>query len=234
MKRKFESKTIVLKKVITEDDLCALVEEKKADSFRSMLRKPKRRDVRIESSTLNYECITSISGGYEADYFRKASHTISVDKNVDEVVFGGGVFPIRTRSAFRKRISGKLGKNKVDLPVEEHVHVEDEGKFYFDTGGKEIKLTFRVNSKTVEHYPHRVLDGHDSAIIESTLSEDDLISELTLRLRPGLGDEIRDLSEETIVREIDRIYVPVYEAVLFGPKGRTATIRVDAVRGKIL
>lgn len=234
LRKKPEAKTVVLKKAMTEDDLYALIEEKKTDNFRSMLRKPKREDVHVESSALNYECTKSISGRYEADYFRKATHTLSVDRNVDEVVFGDGTFPIRSKSGFRKKISGKLGKNRVDLPVEEHVHVEDEGKFYFDSAGKETEFPFRMDSETVEHYPRRVLDKNDSAVIESALSDGELTEKLTRKLKPKLDGEIRDLYEETTVQEITQIYVPVYEVILFGPKKKTATMRVDAVRSKIL
>ena len=220
---------------MTDDDIYVLIEEKKTDPFRSMLlRKPKREDVYVNSKTLHYECILAISGKYEANYFRKVTHTISVSKNVNEIVFGNGVFPIRSKSDFHKKISGKLGKNKIDLPLEEHVFVESKGKYFFDHGGREIKFPFKINSKAIENYPFRILEKNEPAVVSSKLSDDDLITKLSSRLKPEFEDEIRDLADETVVEEVTEIYVPVYVAKLIGPKKKTATMRIDAVRSKIL
>ncbi len=234
MTRKLDVKTIVLKKTMSEDDLYAMIEEKKADNFRSMLRKPGRDKVVVESVTLNYECIISVSGIYEADYFRKATHTLSVDGNVDEVVFGEGVFPVRPGSNLRKKLSGRLHKNKVDLPVEEHVHAEVEGKYYFDSHGGDIRPSFKTGPSAVENYPDRILANDDVVIIESVLSEKDLVDRIAQKLKPDIRDEIRDLCEKSTIKEIIRIYVPIYEVVLFGPKRKSATMRIDAVRRKVI
>ena len=43
-----------------------------------------------------------------------------------EVVLGGGIFPIESKSTLRKAFVGNRGKNKVDLPLEEHVFIEEE------------------------------------------------------------------------------------------------------------
>ena len=150
---------------MTDEDVSVLVEKKKIDNFRSMLRKPKRKDVHVESVVLNYECVTMISGKYKSDYYRKAIHTVSVSQNVSEIVFGDGLFPVRSKSHFKRKISGKLGKNLVDLPLEEHAFIESEGEFYFDSGGKEIKFPFKINSKTIENYPRKILEKNKLTII---------------------------------------------------------------------
>ena len=71
-----------------------------------------------------------------ANYFRKATHSISVDSNVSEVILGDGIFPVRTKSNFKNAIVGKRGKNKVDLKLEEHVFVENEDELTFDHHGR--------------------------------------------------------------------------------------------------
>jgi ribosomal protein S12 methylthiotransferase len=92
-----------------------------------------------------------VSGKYIADYFRKSTHTISVDSNVHKVIFGDGVFPVRSKSSFTKAFVGKRGKNKIDLKLEEHVFVEEEDELSFDHHGQDIKFPFKINSKTIEN-----------------------------------------------------------------------------------
>lgn len=226
--------TAVLKKKMTDGDLYVMIGEKKTDFFRSTLRRPRRDDVHFESSLLNYECTTTVSGRYTADYSRDAKHAISVDRSVDEIVIGGETFPVRAKSMLRKQITGRLGKNRVDLPVTEHVSVENRGKIHLDPSGKETDFPFRVNSKTVENYPDTVLKENDSAVIASDMTDTDLALRLTAKLKPKLENDIRDLHEETIVERITRVYVPIYEIILFGPKKKTATMRIDASRCVLL
>ena len=46
--------------------------------------------------------------------------------------------------------------------------------------------------------------------------------------------DVRDITEEFVLREITELYVPVFEARLIGPKKKVGIIRIDAVRKKIL
>ena len=146
----YESKVIVLKKNIDDGDAREIIEKKKTSVFRSLLKKPKTQEVHLHSLKLNLEAILMISGKYEADYFRKSVHPIKVDYNVKEVVLGEGVFPIRTKSKIQKTLSSKKGKNKVDLKLEEHVFINEEGTIYFDHHGQEIKFPFKLDSKSIE------------------------------------------------------------------------------------
>ena len=57
---------------------------------------------------------------------------------------------------------------------------------------------------------------------------------LQSELKKPLESDVRDLSEEFILREISEVYVPIYEARLIGPKKKVGIIRIDAVRKKIL
>lgn len=221
-----------MKKKISDDDLLILAEKKKTKPFGSALRKPKRTQVNIESFTLCYECVLSVSGKYTAKYFRKATHTISVPDNVDSVLFGDSVFSIRAKSGFGKL--AKIGTNKINISLEEHVSEAADGQYFFDYEGNEIKFSPRLNSKTTESYPFRVLEKHQSNLVGPQISYTDLITKFTSKLTPKARTGIRDLKDDTAIKQITEIYIPIYVVTIQGPKKNIATMRIDAHDVKIL
>lgn len=227
-------KIVVLRKNLEEADALEIIEQKKTTTFKSLLSRPKKEDVHIHSLKLYYECILMVSGKYIADYFRQATHTISVDSNIREIVLGDGTFPIQTKSSLKKTFSGKRGKNKIDLKLEEHVFVEDQDELTFDHHGREIKFPFKINSKTIENYPKRLLEKNKENIRKPEITNDAAISKLQLQLKKPLETDVRNLSEEFVLREITELYVPIFEARLIGPKKKVGIIRIDAVRKKVL
>lgn len=231
---KFDVKVIVLKKNLDEKQASEIIDEKKTSPFKSILSRPKKDEVHVHSMKLNYECILMVSGKYIADYLRKAVHTISVDSNVHEAIFGEGVFPVRSKSTLEKAFVGKRGKNKIDIKLEEHVFVEEEDELIFDHHGQEIKFPFKINSKTVENYPKRILTKSQPNVKKPELSYDDAIEKLQSHLKKPMETEVRNLNDEFVLREITEVYVPIYEARLIGPKKKVGLIRVDAVRKKVL
>ena len=234
IKADYDVKTVVLKKNLEDETAAEIVDQKKTTPFKSLLSRPKKDEVHTHSVTLYYECLLMVSGKYIADYYRKATHTVSVDSNVHEIIFGDGVFPVRTKSGLEKAFVGKRGKNKVDLKLEEHVFVEEEDELTFDHHGRSIKFPFKINSKTVENYPKNVLEKHSSNVKKSELTYDAAIAKLQTELKKPLEVEVRELNEEFVLREISEVYVPIYEARLIGPKKKVGIIRIDAVRKKIL
>jgi len=128
-------KIVVLRKNIDELEAMEIVDQKKTKPFKSLLSRPKKEQVHVHSLKLYHECILMVSGKYIADYYRSATHTISVNHNVRDVVLDGGLFPIRSKSGFTKTLSGKRGKNKIDLKLEEHIFVEEEDELAFDHHG---------------------------------------------------------------------------------------------------
>ncbi|HSB50050.1 MAG TPA: hypothetical protein VLC72_01790 [Nitrosopumilaceae archaeon] len=232
-KTSYEKKIIVLKKNMEEDDARTIVEEKKASILGSALRKPKKDEVHIHSLTLYYEAILMVSGKYTANFFRKANHEISVDYNVNEVVLGDGVFPIRKKSGFAKALS-KKSKNKVDLPLEEHVYIEEEGEIYFDHHGQEIRFPFKINSKIVENYPNKVLENNEKNVKRPEITYETAIEMLSTKLQKPVEPDVRGLKDELIIKEISEVYVPIYEARLVGPHKKVRLLRLDAIRKKIL
>jgi len=227
-------KIVVLRKKIDEAEAMEIVQEKKTKPFKSLLSHPKKEQVHVHSLKLFHECILMVSGKYVADYYRKATHTISVNYNIRDVVLGGGLFPIRSKSGFAKTLSGKRGKNKVDLKLEEHVFVEEEDELAFDHHGHELKFPFKINSKTVENYPKRILEQNRQNIKKPEITNDAAIEKLQSLLKKPVETDVRDVTEEFVLREITELYVPVFEARLIGPKKKVGIIRIDAVRKKIL
>ena len=67
-----------MRKNLEEDDALEILDQKKTAPFKSLLSRPKKEDVHIHSLKLYYECILMVSGKYIADYFRKATHSISL------------------------------------------------------------------------------------------------------------------------------------------------------------
>ncbi len=233
-KTTYDVKTIVLRKNIEEEEVLEIIEQKKTKPFKSLLSRPKKEQVHIHSLKLYYECILMVSGKYIADYYRKATHSFSVPSNVKEVVLGDGVFPIHSKSGFQKAFAGKRGKNKIEMKLEEHVFVEEEDTLTFDHHGQEIKLPFKINAKTIENYPKRLLEENKQNVKKPELTYDAALDKLQSQLKKPLETDVRNLSEEFVLREITELYVPVFEARLIGPKKKVGIIRIDAVRKKIL
>ena len=227
-------KTVVLRKTIEETDAMAIVEQKKTDPFKSLLSRPKKEEVHVHSLKLYHECILTVSGKYVADYYRKATYDISVDYNIRDVVLGSGLFPIRSKSGFKKALTGKRGKNKIDLKLEEHVFIEEEEELAFDHHGQEIKFPFKINSKTIENYPKKILEDNAQNVKKPEITYDAAIEKLQTLLKKPVDADVRDLSDEFVLREISEVYVPIFEARLIGPKKKVGIIRIDAVRKKVL
>ena len=234
MKKTYDVKTVVLRKNLEEQDAQSIIEQKKTTPFKSLLSRPKKEDIHLHSLKLYYECVLMVSGKYVADYFRKVTHSISVDSNIREIILGDGTFPIRSKSGFKKAFVGRRGKNKIDLKLEEHVFVEEEDELTFDHHGRNIESPFKINSKTIENYPKRLLQQNKSNIKKSELTNDAAIEKLQSHLKKPLEIDVRDITEEFVLREITELYVPIFEARLIGPKKKVGIIRIDAVRKKIL
>ena len=233
MKENFDTRTIIFTKKIDDNHAREIVSQKKTNVFRKLLRKPKREEVHEHSLQLFYEALLIVSGKYTADYFRKAVHPINVDYNVGEVVLGEGVFPIRSKSLIMKTLS-KKGKNKVDLKLEEHVFIDEEDQITLDHHGSEIKLPYKIDSKSIENYPTKILDIHEKNVKKPEITYDAAIDKLHQKLKSHSESDVRNLNEEFIVKEVIEAYVPIYEARLIGPKKKVGILRIDAVRNKIL
>jgi len=233
LKEDYDTSTIVFLKKVDDDQAKEIVSQKKTNVFRKLLRKPKPDEVHVQSLQLFYESILIVSGKYSADFYRKAVHPITVDYNVSEVVLGEGIFPIRSKSMIMKKIS-KKGKNKVDLKLEEHVFFEKEDQAAFDHHGREIKLPYKINSKTIENYPTKILKMYEKNVKKPEITYESVINKLAQKLKTHSESDVRELNDEFLVKEVIEAYVPIYEARLIGPKKKVGILRIDSVRNKIL
>lgn len=229
-----DTKVIVLKHDLDEESVRELIEKKKTNVFKTLLKHPKKEDVHVHSVKFVYEAILKVSAKYNADFFRKAIHPIKVDYNVNEIVLGDGVFPIRTKSSISKAFSGKKSKNKVDLKLEEHVFIQNQDTIYFDHHGKEIKFPFKITPKTIENYPKRILRNNEPNVKRPEITQKAALVKLSKKLQRPIETDVRDLNDEFSIMEITEIYVPIFEARLIGPKKKIVIMRIDAVREKIL
>ena len=234
MTRNLENKILVLRTTLSKEEASKITEDKKTSIFKSLLKKPKKDEVHVDSITLTYEGLIRISGKYIADYLRKSIHTVSVDSNVQEVIFGEGIFPIKEKSAFKRAFIGNRGKNKIDLPLEEHVFVEKEEEIVFDHNGTMVEFPFKIDSKSIENYPDKILSDNLLHVKRPKITNHYATDYLKEVLTKPLESGIRKLNEEFILGEIVEVYVPIYEARLTGPKNKVGLLRLDAVRKKIL
>lgn len=70
-KTDYETKTIVLRKTIDDESAKEIIDEKKADVFRVLLKKPSKDEVHLHSIKLYYEAILMISGKYTQIFIEK-------------------------------------------------------------------------------------------------------------------------------------------------------------------
>ena len=228
-----KSKIIVLKPSLDYDEIIDMVESRKVKIFQTLLQKPKRSEIHIHSTKLFFEAFLLLSGKYTADFIREATHTITVDKNVKEIIIDGQSYPILQK----KGVLSKLGpsrKNKVSLEVNERLVIENEDDIAFDHHGKQVNLPYKTTAKLIEKYPKRILDDNKDNVKKPEITIDGAVKKLISKLKKPTESGIKSLTEDVIVNEILEVYVPIYESRLVGPRKKIKLLRIDAVRKKVL
>ena len=230
---------MVLRPILDYNEAEQIVENRKTSLFRSMLQKPKKMEVHVHSIKLSYEAFLILSGKYNADFYRKTVHTITVDPTVREIIIGNDVFPIIQSKGVLGKLNTKIKKstgrkNQVNLELEEHVYLEDEQEIAFDHHGKEIKMPYKMSSRLIESYPRRTLEKTKNNVKKPEITYDAAVTRLTSKLKKSVSIGRRNLQEKTTINEIIELYVPIYEARLIGPKKNVRLIRIDSIRKKVL
>jgi len=230
---------VVLRPILDYNEAEQIVENRKTSLFRSMLQKPKKAEVHVHSIKLSYEAFLILSGKYNADFYRKTVHSISVDPNVREIIIGDDVFPITKGKGVLGKLNTKIKKstgrkNQVDLELEEHVYIDDEQEIAFDHHGKEIKMPYKMSSRLIESYPRRTLEKTKNNVKKPEITYDAAVTRLTSKLKKSVSIGKRNLQEKITINEIIELYVPIYEARLIGPKKNVRLIRIDSIRKKVL
>lgn len=232
-------KTIVLKPKVSLEEVKEIVRKKKTSLYGTSLTRPKPEEIVISSIDLFYELFWIVGGKYTGEYYRKKIYEISTEKVVKEVIIGNGVFPIRTEKGTWKKIkkSMKVGEksNKLDIPVEEHVRIDNEEEIVFNTEGKEVKFPYKINSKNIENFPIDFLKNKKNFVRTPKLKEDQVIDELIQVLRDEKeGEGIRTIIEKVVIDKLEQVYVPVYEARCVDKKSKIQLLRIDGMNSKIL
>ena len=236
---KYKIRTVVLRPILDYSEAEQIVENRKTSLFRSMLQKPKKTEVHVHSIKLSYEAFLILSGKYNADFYRKTVHSISVDPDVREIIIGDDVFPITKGKGVLGKLNTKIKKsagrkNQVDLELEEHVYIDDEQEVAFDHHGKEIKMPYKMSSRLIESYPRRTLEKTKNNVKKPEITYDAAVTRLTSKLKKSVSIGRRNLQEKITINEIIELYVPIYEARLIGPKKNVRLIRIDSIRKKVL
>lgn len=226
---------VVLRTMLSEGAARSLAEKKKHTVFGSLLSRPKDDVVHLQDVELSYECMRTVSGRYESDYLRGATHTLTVDKSVRRVVIGDASFETRPRSRLKKALAVQRGSNKIDVDLKEHVSIDRSLEITFDVDGNEIQRPkYKITSETTEVSPVSTLGSPDLLIKSPSMEREDAVAILEERLREPLEPGAEELAEEFDLDSITELYIPIFEIRIRGPRNKVAIMRIDAARKKIL
>ena len=228
-----KTKVISLKPHLDFDDAEEMVDSRKVKLFQTLLHKPKKSEIHMHSLNLHFEAILLLSGKYSVDFIRDATHTLSVDKDVQEVIISDEVFPIKTKKGVFSKLEPSF-KNKVKIEMQERVMLENTDDISFDHHGKEMNLSYKDTLKLLDKHPKKTLNEDKDSIRRPEITLDAAISKLTSKLMKPSDAGIKSSEDSIEFRDILEIYVPIYEARLIGPKKRIKILRIDAIRKKIL
>jgi hypothetical protein len=228
-----KTKIISLKSSLDSDDAEEMVDSRKVKLFQTLLHKPKKSEIHLHSLTLHYEAILILSGKYSVDFIRDAEHTLSVDKDVQEVIISDEVFSVKKKHGVLSKLEPSF-KNKIKIQMQERVMLENTADISFDHHGKEMNLSYNDTLKLLEKHTKKTIYPDKDSIRQPEITIDAAKSKLISKLKKPADSGIKS-SEETIeFSDILEVYVPIYEARLIGPKKRIKILRIDAIRKKIL
>ena len=226
-------KLISLKPLLDSDAAEEIVDSRKVKSFQTLLHKPKKSEIHLHSLTLHFESILLLSGKYSVDFIRDAEHTLSVDKDVQEVIISDEVFPVKKKHGVLSKLEPSF-KNKIKIDMQERVMLENTADISFDHHGKEINLSYKDTLKLLDKHPKKTINEDKESIRRPEITIDAAKSKLISKLKRPADAGTKSSEELFDFRDILEIYVPIYEARLIGPKKRVKILRIDAVRKKIL
>jgi hypothetical protein len=226
-------KIISLKPLLDSDAAEEMIDSRKVKSFQTLLHKPKKSEIHLHSLTLHFESILLLSGKYSVDFIRDAEHTLSVDKDVQEVIISDEVFPVKKKHGVLSKLEPSF-KNKIKILMQERVMLENTADISFDHHGKEINLSYNDTLKLLEKHPKKTINEDKESIRKPELTIAAAKSKLISKLKKPADAGTKSSEEIFDFRDILEIYVPIYEARLIGPKKRIKIVRIDAVRKKIL
>ena len=228
-----KTKVISLKPHLDYDSAEEMVESRKVKLFQTLLHKPKKSEIHLHSLTLHFEAILLLSGKYSVDFIRDATHTLSVDKNVQEVIINDEVFPVKKKKGVLSKLEPSF-KNKVKIDMQERVMLENIDDISFDHHGKGMTLSYNDTLKLLDKHPKKSINEDKDSIRRPEITSDAVISKLISKLKKPAETGIKSSEENIELKDLLEIYVPIFEVRLIGPKKRIKILRIDAIRKKVL
>ena len=141
-----KTKVVSLKPQIDYDSAEEMIDSRKVKLFQTLLHKPKKSEIHLHSLTLHLEAILLLSGKYSVDFIRDVTHTLSVDKDVQEVIINDEVFPVKKKKGVLSKLEPSF-KHKVKIDMQERVMLENTDDISFDHHGKEMNLSYNDTLK---------------------------------------------------------------------------------------
>lgn len=232
--------TIVLRTKLLPQDIMKVLEKKKTSFFGSTLRRPKSDQIEVDSPELFLEQFIFILGNYEIDFNRNTTYMIKVEPDVVEVAIGTEKFPILNKSGvwkkFGKKMKQGVGITKQDLKITatENAIKSMTDSMYLDNNGLETSFSYSTNSDAIENYAQKVLDLNKGHVRRNKMTDDDIFSKLSQKLKDSLKHDLKINHEEFNVTEFREIFVPIYETKCYDNKNRVVVARIDAITGKLI
>lgn len=185
--------------------------------------KPKPDEIQFVSVDKYYEPYMVISGKYALDYYRKCVYTVSVNKDVFEVILLGHKFD------FQPEVSA-AGNKIVKLDGEERLKIDTKASLILDRLGQDVTLE-KLPSAPSEKNPKRTLATFG---VEEIAPDTDL-GMIRSRLVTRPTDINRVVSEVFEVDERAVIYTPRFKVKFKNTKtGEERAVEFDGVTAEKL
>ena len=201
-------KIISLKPLLDSDAAEEMIDSRKVKSFQTLLHKPKKSEIHLHSLTLHFESILLLSGKYSVDFIRDAEHTLSVDKDVQEVIISDEVFPVKKKHGVLSKLEPSF-KNKIKILMQERVMLENTADISFDHHGKEINLSYNDTVKLLEKHPKKTINEDKESIRRPEITIPAAKSKLIAKLKKPADAGTKSSEELFDFRDILEIYVPI-------------------------
>ena len=166
-----KTKVISLKPGLDSDAAEEMVDSRKIKLFQTLLHKPKKSEIHLHSLSLHFEAILILSGKYSVDFIRDAEHSLSVDKNVQEVIIADEVFPVKKKKGVLSKLEPSF-KNKVKIEMQERVMLENSDDISFDHHGKEMNLSYNDTLKLLDKHPKKTINADKESIRRPKITTD--------------------------------------------------------------
>ncbi len=196
-----KTKVISLKPHLDYDAAEEMVESRKVKLFQTLLHKPKKSEIHLHSLTLHFEAILLLSGKYSVDFIRDASHTLSVDKNVQEVIINDEVFPVKKKKGVLSKLEPSF-KNKVKIEMQERVMLENIDDISFDHHGKEMTLSYNDTLKLLDKHPKKSINEDKDSVRRPEITSDAVISKLISKLKKPAETGIKSSEEKKFFKNL--------------------------------